>query len=29
MLVAEYIAQFIKEKGTTHAFEYPGGMLHI
>ena len=27
MLVAEYIAQFIKEKGTTHAFGYPGGMV--
>ncbi len=27
MLVAEYIAQFIKSKGTSHAFGYPGGMV--
>ena len=27
MLVAEYISNFIKEKGTSHAFGYPGGMV--
>lgn len=27
MLVAEYIAKFIKSKGTSHAFGYPGGMV--
>lgn len=27
MLVAEYIANFIKDKGTLHAFGYPGGMV--
>jgi acetolactate synthase-1/2/3 large subunit len=27
MLVAQYIAKFIKEKGTSQAFGYPGGMI--